>query len=457
MSASAHPATDEKPAFASRPRQPRYSETVIIGTGFSGLLAAIGLQKKHCNDFVLLERNAELGGTWQANSYPGAEVDVPSSLYCVSFIPYPFRKSFASQSELLAYTNHIIDRFGLRKHARTTQTVTSLAFDERAFLWQGDVRLFLAIVKYVEDKINVEQDAVRGVPGFIVVEDNVGYYSTFLPVIYTELTKHQQQVTWEGANLSQKVLRMRARPKILLCSSFEEAASCFDKYRDAVLGVVSDIEFPRGGELCATAGIELARLIRESRPDVSISLHSSYPANERLAESVGASFLLKNSPVLLEQLRRVMTDQFCFGDFVFRLPDGRRSLAWRLTFQADDRTLTDEEITTTQMAGSPANPSSSYRSGSGGVPGPPALQRRRRPSLRLRLAQHRNHAPAGQVQRLDQVLEPLRRPALLPPAAARMDHHRPGRVARCGWRLGDDGDVLPPQLVEVPLRHVLRP
>ena len=58
--------------------QPRHFETVIIGTGFSGLLAAIRLQKNRCNDFVLLERSSELGGTWQANSYPGAEVDVPS-------------------------------------------------------------------------------------------------------------------------------------------------------------------------------------------------------------------------------------------------------------------------------------------------------------------------------------------------------------------------------------------
>lgn len=115
--------------------QSRHVETVIIGTGFSGLLAAIRLQKKRCNDFVLLERSAELGGTWQVNSYPGAEVDVPTSLYCISFIPYPFRKSFAPQAELLAYTNYIIDRFGLRKQARTNQTVTRLAFDEHECRW----------------------------------------------------------------------------------------------------------------------------------------------------------------------------------------------------------------------------------------------------------------------------------------------------------------------------------
>lgn len=115
---------------------PLHVETVIIGTGFSGLLAAVRLQKKGCHDFVLLERSAELGGTWQVNSYPGAEVDVPTSLYCISFIPYPFKKSFAPQSELLAYTNHIIDKFGLRKHARTNQTVTQLDFDARECRWQ---------------------------------------------------------------------------------------------------------------------------------------------------------------------------------------------------------------------------------------------------------------------------------------------------------------------------------
>ncbi|MDO8862062.1 NAD(P)/FAD-dependent oxidoreductase [Haliea sp. E1-2-M8] len=136
MSVSEQSATKEISVHAGSPIQPRHVETVIIGTGFSGLLAAIRLQKKGCNDFVLLERSSELGGTWQVNSYPGAEVDVPTSLYCISFIPYPFRKSFAPQRELLAYTNHIIDRFGLRKYAQTNQTVTSLVFDERESLWR---------------------------------------------------------------------------------------------------------------------------------------------------------------------------------------------------------------------------------------------------------------------------------------------------------------------------------
>jgi len=135
MSRSEQSAPNEMVEGTDSPRLSRHVETLIIGSGFSGLLAAIRLQKKGCNDFVMLERSAELGGTWQVNSYPGAEVDVPTSLYCISFIPYPFRKSFAPQSELLAYTNHIIDKFVLRRHARTNQTVQRLAFDERECLW----------------------------------------------------------------------------------------------------------------------------------------------------------------------------------------------------------------------------------------------------------------------------------------------------------------------------------
>jgi cation diffusion facilitator CzcD-associated flavoprotein CzcO len=136
IGASSEPfATKETAPGGKTHNAPQYFETVIIGTGFSGLLAAIRLQKKHCNDFVMLERSSELGGTWQVNSYPGAEVDIPTSLYSISFIPYPFRKTFSPQSELLEYTNHIIDKFDLRKQAKTNQTVTSLTYDESKFLW----------------------------------------------------------------------------------------------------------------------------------------------------------------------------------------------------------------------------------------------------------------------------------------------------------------------------------
>ena len=118
---------------------PQNFEIVIIGTGFSGLLAAIRLKQNHLDDFVLLERSSAMGGTWRDNAYPGAEVDVPTGLYSLSFVSYPFSKRYAPQSELLAYTHHIIDRFQLRKHARTDLTVSRLAWDESRCVWNIEV------------------------------------------------------------------------------------------------------------------------------------------------------------------------------------------------------------------------------------------------------------------------------------------------------------------------------
>ena len=194
---------------------------------------------------------------------------------------------------------------------------------ERAFVWQGDARILVAIVKSVEDKRNVEHDAgTIGVQVILLVEDGVRQYSSFLPAMYGELLHHSQRVISEGLNLAQKILRMRARPKILLATTWEEAEAIFGRYASAVLGVVSDVEFPKGGVLQASAGTELVALVHTRYPDIPILLHSSRPENAELAERLGVRFLLKGAPHLLADLGRAMLDDFGFGDFVFRLPDG---------------------------------------------------------------------------------------------------------------------------------------
>jgi CheY-like chemotaxis protein len=195
---------------------------------------------------------------------------------------------------------------------------------DRIFLWQGDVRILLAIVKYVEDKKNVWHDARLGdVQVILVVEDSVRYYSSFLPMIYTEVVAHSQRLISEGVNLSHKILRMRARPKILLCTTYEEAWDYFTQHAPNVLGIVSDIEFPRADVHSPDAGLDLARIVKRDWPDVPILLQSSRPENAPRAQAVGADFLLKGSATLLYDLRRFMVDNFAFGDFIFRTPDGR--------------------------------------------------------------------------------------------------------------------------------------
>ncbi|PYX13965.1 MAG: histidine kinase, partial [Acidobacteria bacterium] len=193
---------------------------------------------------------------------------------------------------------------------------------DRIFLWQGNVRILISIVKYIEDERNVFHDTeAMGVPVVLVVEDNIRYYSSFLPVIYTELITQSRSLISEGINVAHKLVRMRARPKILLCSNYEDAAQQVMKYGEYLLGVVSDVEFPRGGELLPDAGFQLARMVRGMVPDVPIVLQSSRTEFMERAQAGGFSFLRKRSPTLLGDLRQFLMEQFGFGDFVFRLPD----------------------------------------------------------------------------------------------------------------------------------------
>jgi CheY-like chemotaxis protein len=215
---------------------------------------------------------------------------------------------------LLAFDNRELKDF-LARH--------DVSAAERVFLWQGDARILLAIVKCIEDKLNVEHDTrTVGVQVIVLIEDNVRYYSSFLPPMYAELLRHSQRLSAEGANLSQKITRMRARPKILLCGTYEEAWDAFERYQEYILGVVSDVGFPRGGRWSAEAGLDFARRVKASWPDVPVLLQSSHPENEPLARAAGADFLRKGSPVLLTDLHRFLLANFGFGDFVFRLPGG---------------------------------------------------------------------------------------------------------------------------------------
>ncbi len=193
---------------------------------------------------------------------------------------------------------------------------------DRVFLWQGNARILIAIVKYIEDKRNVLHDTrAIGVPVLLVVEDNIRYYSSFLPVIYTELIKQSRRVIQEGINVAHKLVRMQARPKILLCSNFEDAARVVNDYREYLFGVVSDVEFPWDGKLSPDAGFELARLVKSLVPDVPVVLQTSRTEFRPRAYAEGYSFLRKRSPTLLKDLREILTDHFGFGDFVFRMAD----------------------------------------------------------------------------------------------------------------------------------------
>jgi CheY-like chemotaxis protein len=194
---------------------------------------------------------------------------------------------------------------------------------DKVFIWQGDFRVFLAIIKFVEDRRNIQPDTqLVGVQTIIVIEDNVKFYSSYLPLIYTAVLEHTTDLITEGVNPAHRLLRMRARPKIILCSTYEEAWEYFDRYHSTVLGVISDIVFPRDGKLDKKAGFEFARQVKISHADIAVLLQSRDVSAKAEAEAIGAQFLQKGSAVLLHELRRFMVHHFGFGDFIFRLRDG---------------------------------------------------------------------------------------------------------------------------------------
>ena len=215
---------------------------------------------------------------------------------------------------LLAYDNR--ERKELVTHYDTS-------IFEKVFIWQGDYHLLIGMIKYMEDRLNVENDTkMAGVQTIILVEDNVKFYSTYLPIIYTEIFKQSQRLISEGVNLTHRFLRMRARPKILLCTNYEEAWEYFEKYEQYILGIILDVNFKYKGEKDPKAGLKFAQNVKAKHKDIPILLQSSSQEYMLKAYEVGASFLLKGSPTLLHDLRDFMMNNFGFGDFVFQLTDG---------------------------------------------------------------------------------------------------------------------------------------
>jgi CheY-like chemotaxis protein len=216
---------------------------------------------------------------------------------------------------LLAYDN--------RERKELTSQYDTSVFD-RLFIWSGDYRLMMGIVKYVEDRLNLDNDTQTvGVQSIILVEDNIKFYSSYLPLIYTEVFKQSQRLISEGINITHKFLRMRARPKILLCTTYEEAWNYFENYEEFILGIITDNNFRYHGVRDPEAGIKFAKNVKERQSDIPILLQSSNAEYAEVAKSIGVSFLQKGSPRLLHNLRQFMLDNFGFGDFIFRMPDGR--------------------------------------------------------------------------------------------------------------------------------------
>jgi hypothetical protein len=194
------------------------------------------------------------------------------------------------------------------------------------FVWTGESKVFFAMVKLLEDKVNVENDTKKGLTRVILlIEDSAVYYSSYLPMLYT-LVMEQTRNLIEDVSTDElyKVLKLRARPKILLASDYEDSITIYNKYKDSLLCVISDMRFPKNGELHETAGFDLIKHIKKELPNLPSVLQSSDPENARYAHSLKSNFINKNSESLLQDLKSFINYYLGFGHFVYRDTKGRQ-------------------------------------------------------------------------------------------------------------------------------------
>lgn len=195
------------------------------------------------------------------------------------------------------------------------------------FSWLGNADILLAIIKLIEDRMNAEFDVMQvGVQVILLVEDSVRFYSSYLPNIYKIIFKQSKSFMTEGLNEHQKMLRMRGRPKILLATTFEEAMEYYHKYKNNLLGIITDMSYPRDGVIDREAGLQLCRYVKKDDKYMPILLQSSEMDAQEVAKSIKVGFINKNSKTLSLQLRNFITNYFAFGDFQFVNPESSEEI-----------------------------------------------------------------------------------------------------------------------------------
>ena len=192
------------------------------------------------------------------------------------------------------------------------------------FCWHGNADLIVAIIKLFEDQKNADNDILNvGAQAILLVEDSVRFYSTYLPELYKLILKQSGEFLKETLNEHQRKFRKRSRPKILLATNLDDAIDKYTRYKDNLLGVISDVGFnvhkDEGPEMeKLDAGIDLVKHIKADNPKMPILLQSSQDSISLVAEQLGVGFLRKYSKTLMLQLADYISEEFGFGDFVFR-------------------------------------------------------------------------------------------------------------------------------------------
>ncbi len=211
----------------------------------------------------------------------------------------------------------------LSQNTRELASLTTGDGIDRIFVWSGDSRILLSICKLIEDERNVENDVRDGdVQVVLLVEDSRRFYSAYLPLLYTQLVEQTTRLIGDGGNLHEKILRLRARAKIMLATDMEEAKKIIGKYSRNIIGIFTDGRFPNPSGKRETAGLELVKYARSGHRNMPILLQSKNIELAEQADSLGVPFLHKEDPMLYNRIEEFMVNEMGFGDFIFKMPEG---------------------------------------------------------------------------------------------------------------------------------------
>ncbi len=213
------------------------------------------------------------------------------------------------------------------------------------FCWNNSTDLIIAIIKLIEDKMNAEHDILEaGVRAILLVEDSVRYYSTYLPLLYKLVLNQNSIAIQDAINEKQQLFRKRCRPKVLMATYYDEALELYERYKQNIIGVISDIGFVlHKGDLSSTeqldAGVKLCKLIRKDNPTMPILMQSSQASMKSVAKQLGVGFVMKTSKTLMQELSDYIGREFGFGDFVAIDPRSGRELARANNLEDFERVL----------------------------------------------------------------------------------------------------------------------
>ncbi|MFA6865522.1 MAG: PEP/pyruvate-binding domain-containing protein, partial [Sphaerochaetaceae bacterium] len=206
----------------------------------------------------------------------------------------------------------------IHKRNKQIKKITSI---DNFFYYQGDPMIFLAMIKLMEDSINIDHDTKEAdIQVIILVENSVRFYSSFLPLLYQCLILQNRSSILEGLNNWGKILRMRGRPKIVLAKDYEEADYLYTRYKNNILGIITDMSFNKDGKEHKFAGLELTKQIKKENANLPILIQSmDKNVRDDVVEN-GAEFLWKKSSRLLSRLHEYVITHYGFGPFLFKDP-----------------------------------------------------------------------------------------------------------------------------------------